>query len=202
MKNKDKFVSILAILGSLASIVSLGYFGFNNIFSSFIVKDFLIGVLGSIVGTIVSLIALRIFSKAKAPSVFISYHHSNKEIAKKIATELKKISGHVWMDEFEISIGDSITEKIDSGLKSSDYFLILLSEEANKSRWSERELSNALKLGKTILPVKIDTSEVPKSIADIAYADISKSFESGMKKIQNVFNLRVDNSKISASNNT
>ncbi len=202
MKNSDKLFGLASILGLLVSIFSLGYYSFDYLVPYSILKYFLIGTLGSISGAIIPLYILRFVAKTKAPSVFISHHYSNNDIAKKIANELRKVSSHVWLDEYEITIGDNIKNKIESGLKDSDYFLIILSEDGNKSNWSEVELSNALKLGKIILPVKIDNSDPPEAIKDIAYVDISNSFEVGINRIKKVFISNVYDSKNSANQNT
>lgn len=187
MKNIDKLASTMSIIGLIVSISSLGFIGFDELFHATFLKDISMGVFGSIIGAVAAMYTLRLNAKAKSPSVFISYHHSNKDIARRITNELKGISDHIWFDDQEIRIGDSIKEKIESGLKNSDFFLIVLSDAANKSHWAELELSKAIKLGKIVLPVKIDSSEPPESIRDIAYADLSKSFDSGMSSLKRAF---------------
>jgi hypothetical protein len=49
----------------------------------------------------------------------------------------------VWFDEFEIKVGDSITEKIESGLANSDYGILVLSKDFIRKPWPKRE-RNAL----------------------------------------------------------
>lgn len=202
MKNKDKISIYLSILGTIASLSSLGFISFVELFNSNksliegVFKPIVLGLAGSIIGAIVSVYILRINAKSKAPSVFISYHYSNKNIARKVANELKGISDHVWFDAQEINIGDNIKNKVESGLNNSDLFVIILSNEANKSHWAEAELSKAMELGKVIFPVKTDNSETPEMIKDVAYADLSKSFDSGIGKLKRAFLAEAHNKKI------
>ncbi|MGH8499435.1 MAG: toll/interleukin-1 receptor domain-containing protein, partial [Methylococcales bacterium] len=156
----------------------------GKLFEFHSLSNLVIGSVGAFLGATIAIVSLRVATRHKAPSVFVSYHHSNKDVAEKIAIELKKISDHVWFDEFEINTGDSIRDRVDEGLKDSDYFLIVLSDAARKSQWTEVELSKALKLGKLILPVKIDDTKIPESIRNLAFADLSESFEAGMAHLK------------------
>jgi hypothetical protein len=49
----------------------------------------------------------------------------------------------VWFDEFEIKVGDSITEKVEYGLVNSDYGILILSKYFLQKPWPKRE-RNAL----------------------------------------------------------
>ncbi|MGH8549988.1 MAG: toll/interleukin-1 receptor domain-containing protein [Methylococcales bacterium] len=184
MKYVEKFEVPLALAGLILCVAGLGYLSSEKLFAFQGLSNLVIGSVGAFLGVTLAIILLRVATRHNAPSVFVSYHHSNKDIAERIAMELKKISDHVWFDEFEIKAGDSIRNRIDEGLKDSDYFLIVLSDAARKSQWTEVELSKALKLGKPILPVKIDDTNIPESIRDIAFADLSKSFEAGMAHLK------------------
>jgi hypothetical protein len=184
MNKTDKISTTIAFIALVASIGSLGFIGLEVFFKSGFVKDFSVGVTGSVIGAAIALVVSRFFAKRKVPSVFVSYHYANKEIAKRIAKELEGISNHVWIDDSEIMVGDSIKEKIEAGLKNSDYFLILLSDESSKSPWVNAEVTKALSMGKLILPVKIDDSEAPELLKNIAYADLSTSFEKGIDRVK------------------
>ena len=58
----------------------------------------------------------------KGPRVFVSYSHEDKEFVDKLITDLSNASVQIWIDRWEIKIGDSIMEKVASGIQENDYF--------------------------------------------------------------------------------
>ena len=51
-----------------------------------------------------------------------------------------------WHDQAEIGWGDSITEKVNQGLKISRYVIVILSKTFISKKWPKRELNAALNL--------------------------------------------------------
>ena len=51
-----------------------------------------------------------------------------------------------WYDEAEIKWGDSITEKVNEGLRISRYVIVILSKSFVSKNWPQRELNAALNL--------------------------------------------------------
>ena len=70
--------------------------------------------------------------------VFISYSSVDKIIAKKISNNLKNKGISVWLDESEIRVGESIPEKIEEGINSSDVLCLLISKNSISSNWVKR----------------------------------------------------------------
>jgi len=112
----------------------------------------------------------------KEYDVFISHSSEDKdELVRPLAEELKKLGLKVWYDEFELKMGDSLRRKIDQGLISSRYGIVVLSSSFFKRNWTNYELDgfvnkemNGLKV---ILPIwhKVSKDEVQKfslSLAD------------------------------------
>jgi TIR domain len=52
-----------------------------------------------------------------------------------------------WIDEAEIVWGDSLTGKVNEGLRSSRYVVVVLSTSFIQQSWPEKELYAALDLG-------------------------------------------------------
>src|SRR4051812_42592090 len=61
-------------------------------------------------------------------NVFLCHSSRDKERVRWLASELKKHDVGVWLDESEIKLGDSVTLKIDDGLRRSRWLIITLSE--------------------------------------------------------------------------
>jgi predicted nucleotide-binding protein len=123
--------------------------------------------------------------------LFISYSSFDKEIAQKIAKNLKRHGYNVWLDEWKIKVGDSIIDKIGKGIIESDFLLILLSKKSTASQWVKQELNVAKmkEINKNkvfILPILIEDCAVPSMISDKKYADIRKSYRKGINEILKV----------------
>ncbi|GAB3684394.1 hypothetical protein GCM10028857_13320 [Salinarchaeum chitinilyticum] len=99
--------------------------------------------------------------------VFISHASEDKEeIVRPLAQELSDRGIRVWYDEFELSLGDSLRESIDQGLTSSEYGIVVLSENFFDKKWTNYELnslvSRHMEEDKVILPLwhEIDQSTI------------------------------------------
>lgn len=85
--------------------------------------------------------------------VFISYASEDKaDAASPLAEALRRAGVRVWLDGFEIQIGDSIRAKIDEGLAHSRYGVAILSDAYFRKAWTGREL-DALFERDVVLPV-------------------------------------------------
>jgi hypothetical protein len=73
--------------------------------------------------------------------VFISHTSEDKdEVVRPLATALQGAGLSVWYDEFELRIGDSLRRKIDKGLSSSRFGVVVLSQAFFGRGWPEYEL--------------------------------------------------------------
>jgi hypothetical protein len=120
--------------------------------------------------------------------LFISHASEDKEIAEKIFVDLKKRGIQSWFDKYEIFIGDSIVEKVSSGLESSTELIILLSKNSVEKKWVKKELNTVImnKLnGKEvrILPVKIDDCVIPQLLVEYKYSDFKNGYEACIYEI-------------------
>lgn len=92
--------------------------------------------------------------------IFISHASEDKdEVARPLTELLKQKAMKVWLDENELSLGDSLSRKIDEGLAQSRYGVVILSKFFFAKSWPPHELAGlvARQLGKerekVILPV-------------------------------------------------
>jgi TIR domain len=74
--------------------------------------------------------------------VFICHaSEDKKDFVRPLAELLKLQHIDVWYDEFSLSIGDSLTQKIDEGLSKSRFGIVVLSPNFFKKPWAKRELN-------------------------------------------------------------
>jgi hypothetical protein len=73
--------------------------------------------------------------------VFISHASEDKDaVVRPLAKALQNAGLSVWYDEFELRIGDSLRRKIDKGLASSRFGVVVLSQAFFGRGWPEYEL--------------------------------------------------------------
>lgn len=75
------------------------------------------------------------------PLAFISHDSRDKDsLVRELANELNKLMCPVWYDEFSLKVGDSLREKIETGLKETKNCIIILSPDFLKNEgWGKRE---------------------------------------------------------------
>lgn len=128
--------------------------------------------------------------------VFISHSSSDHDFVLRLAKKLRKDSIDVWIDDWELKVGDSIVQKINEGLEKSSFLIIVFSEFSIKSDWVLRELNSTLMSQLTkkkdekevkILPVllEVEPTELPPLFSDLYAVKFSKNFinETEYKKL-------------------
>ena len=108
--------------------------------------------------------------------VFISHASEDKdEVVRPLATVLRSEGLSVWFDEFELRIGDSLRRKIDTGLASSRFGVVILSRAFFGRGWPEYELdglvTRAVSGEQILLPIwhnvtKREVMDYSPSLAD------------------------------------
>jgi TIR domain/Domain of unknown function (DUF1883) len=73
--------------------------------------------------------------------VFISHASEDKDaVARPLRDALAKRGITVWLDEAEMRIGHSLRRKIDAGIRSSRFGVVILSESFFRKGWTNHEL--------------------------------------------------------------
>ncbi len=90
--------------------------------------------------------------------VFISHATEDKEdVVTPLAVALQAGGLSVWYDDFELGIGDSLRQKIDQGITSSRFAIVVLSKSFFDKGWSNYELdglvTRAIDGDQTLLPI-------------------------------------------------
>lgn len=80
----------------------------------------------------------------KSPIVFLSYASEDLILAENIANILNENGIEVWWDQWCISTGDSLRQKIEEGLLSCTHFLVLLTPHSIKKPWVNQEMDAGL----------------------------------------------------------
>lgn len=120
--------------------------------------------------------------------IFISYSHNNSEFATNLATQLVQHKARVWIDEWELSVGDSIIARIQDAIEGASALLVILSQDSVKSEWCIKELNTGLireldERRVIVLPVLMEDCEIPLFLRDKKYADFTKDYDKGLQDV-------------------
>ena len=92
--------------------------------------------------------------------VFISYSSKNQQTAIAICHVLEQHRIKCWMAPRDIPAGSDYGDLIDEAISACRLFVIVFSEPASISQWVKGELNLAFSEGKTIVPYRIDATEL------------------------------------------
>lgn len=120
--------------------------------------------------------------------IFISYSHADAAFVTNLAANLVKRNTHVWVDTWELNVGDSILNKVQQAIQESSALLVVLSKASVASEWCRKELNAGLmreldEKRVLVLPVLVDDCDIPIFLREKMYADFRTNFDLGLKAI-------------------
>ena len=122
-------------------------------------------------------------AKTAYHGIFLSHTSADKPFLRQLKLDLEAHGvKKVWLDEAEIRIGDSLTKKIEEGLKKTRYIGVVLSPRSIKSSRVERELEIAINREMStaeivVLPLLYEKCDLPAFLVGKMYADLSSPTE-------------------------
>ena len=128
-------------------------------------------------------------------SIFLCHSSTNKLFVEKLANDLTKLGVKVWFDKWEIKIGESLTGKIEEGIRANEYFGIVLSPDALASQWVRNELSAAwikqMNIKKImVLPILLQHCDMPLFLQDRKYVNFVQDYDAGLSELADVFGVK------------
>lgn len=120
--------------------------------------------------------------------LFISHSSRDKEFVRQLAADLRELGHHVWLDEWEIRVGDCILTKIEEGLSGADFVILVLTEHAVSSGWVEKEWKTKYweeiqTKSKKILPILLEDCVIPSILQTKKYADFRQNQRKGFAEL-------------------
>lgn len=120
--------------------------------------------------------------------LFLSHSSQDKRLARRVARDLEAADISVWLDEWEILVGDSITQRIQCGLDESDFVAVLLTRHSIGSGWVTKEWQSqigkeATTKGVLVLPLRVDNCSVPTLLFDKKFADFRNDYATGLGEL-------------------
>lgn len=120
--------------------------------------------------------------------IFISHSHQDKDFVDVLAANLIQRREHVWVDRWELKVGDSLIDKLQSAIKTASALLIVLSKASVASQWCTKELNAGLireleERRVVVLPALLEDCEIPLFLREKKYADFRRDFDAGLNEI-------------------
>ena len=102
------------------------------------------------------------------PQLFISHAASDREWAREFTTALGDLGADVWFDEFNIGLGDSISDSLEKALRESDVVVLPVTRESLNDSNFFFELGAATAMNKQVIPIvaeDVDYAQLPVSLS-------------------------------------
>jgi hypothetical protein len=77
-------------------------------------------------------------------TVFVSHRSADGNLAESLAVTLRNRGHTVWLDRWELNVGESIVARIDDGLSDAVFLVLCYSGIGSLSPWMSREWMSAL----------------------------------------------------------
>ena len=140
--------------------------------------------------------------------VFLSYSSTDAAVARRLALDLRSANLDVWLDQWEVGVGDKFEQSIERGLDEAEFVIVLLTRASVASEWVDREwrhkVQDETQKGRvTVVPVRSEPCEMPDFLAQRSYADISGgSYPLGFRHLLEILRYYSDGAAIKVPEST
>ncbi len=123
-------------------------------------------------------------------AIFISYSHSDAPFVDRLGALLFKEQMPVWLDRWELNVGDSLIRRIEEAISDAAAVIFVLSRASVESDWCRKELSAGLvreleEKKVIVLPLLLEDCAIPLFLREKKYADFRTDFDAGFRDIVN-----------------
>lgn len=128
--------------------------------------------------------------------LFLSHANSDRKFVNKLATFLTEHKIPYWYSKRHLLGAQQWHDEIGKALQECDWFLVVISPAAVRSRWVKRELMyvlNADRYENRIIPLRYrpcDTEPLSWTLASLQRVDFSGGFESGCRELIRIWGIR------------
>jgi hypothetical protein len=120
--------------------------------------------------------------------LYLAHSSRDKGIVRRVHDDLKHLGHNPWLDEYEISVGQSIIRRLEEGIAGCEFLVVFLSKNAENSEWVrvewETKFWSALEKQKiSVLPALLEDCAIPPLLARLKYANFLESYNEGLEQI-------------------
>lgn len=138
-------------------------------------------------------------ARPRAPrEAFLSHASADRALAGALATTLRAHGVKIWYSTTSIRGAQQWHDAIGRALRRCDWFLLLLSPSAVRSRWVKQELLFALnksQYAERIIPLlakRCDTDALSWTLDALQHIDLRRRYEPGCRELLRIWGLRYD----------
>lgn len=119
--------------------------------------------------------------------IFVCHRSTDSESAERLAEAVRAAGHQVWLDVWEIGIGDQIIGKMNFGLAESTYLLLCYSS-SGETPWMTIEWASTLArqldgVDVKVLPVRLTGTKGPAILGGTKHADLLSDWEKGLAEL-------------------
>lgn len=110
-------------------------------------------------------------SRKRKPAIFLSHSSKDNILVTQLALHLNHLGIDVWMDDWELEVGDNLNQRIREAIQKSQYLGIVVTPSFLKSEWCKKELADALAKEKAlrkkvVLPLRFKKAKMPELLVE------------------------------------
>jgi hypothetical protein len=107
-------------------------------------------------------------------SIFVSYSHQDVGLVQPVVGLLRATEDLVFHDLDSIKGGRRWRREIEEALYAAQLFVLFWCYHSSQSAEARKEYELALKMGKDVLPVLLDTTPLPKQLSEFQWLDFQQ----------------------------
>lgn len=111
-----------------------------------------------------------------SPSIFISYSHVDIALVAPVVAVLRASRNFVYLDSDSIRPGKKWREELEAAIAKSDMVMLFWCEHSEASIEVGKEIVAAKERGKDLLPLLLDSTALPPTLAEYQYIDFRAAF--------------------------
>ena len=105
--------------------------------------------------------------------LFISYSRKDIDFVRRLAGDLEKAKYDVWWDLSDLRGGDEWVTRIAAAIEASETVIVVLSPNSMQSQWVRKEYTQAIGLGKRLIPIMYSPVPMPFALNTINYVNFT-----------------------------
>lgn len=120
---------------------------------------------------------------ASQPDIcFLSYSRTDEQFALRFATDLRSLGISMWVDQLDIRPSEHWDRAIERAIRGCRCLVVILSPRAVASENVADEISFAIDVKKPIIPVMIETCDLPLRLNRMHLIDPTRGYELALRQ--------------------
>jgi hypothetical protein len=120
---------------------------------------------------------------------FVSYSRRDQEFALRLAVDLRAAGAAIWMDQADIRPSDRWDRTIEAAVRDCAGLVLVLSPNSAVSDNVLDEVAVALEAGKPVIPVLIETCQIPLRLARVQQIDARDDYPGAVARCRAAMDL-------------